>query len=441
MYKFSQYLIIVFLAIISCRNESNEPQLTNNQNESFNDSLFALIKETYFWESSLPPKTSFFTSDVITPADIVLKARTYSPKNPATDKNIDKWSTIISLADWSNSVEGKFDDFGCIFRFYSKDDLRIALVQPNSVAGQAGLRRGSKVYSINGIPANDTYGVQLETEIGSQRTIRLSLDYNGKDSLVTLNRTLYDFNPIISSNLFRTVNHTIGYLHIQSFMSSTVRVFKEKITGFQKQNIDALIIDLRYNGGGLISAMEELANVLAPASAQFKVMYSIKHNENYKEFNANTLFAGSDIKLNVKKIYFITTRNTASASEMLIHSLSPYMNIKKVGKPTYGKLMGMYTIPLHRYTLIPVSFMVFNSLGQHDNFMGLNPDIYQSDDLLNEFNEKEECIKAIIADIEISENGKGATTLSHKKNTLSDDYHLLGTSTVFNGAYKTRKSK
>ena len=125
-----------------------------------------------------------------------------------------------------------------------------------------------------------------------------------------------------------------------SFLGDTGKVLNEVARVFDRfvaENVTDVIVDLRYNGGGYVSVSEALANFLIKPAADGSIMMTQQYNENYSDLNDVTMFRKRGT-LNVNNVYFVVTDNTASASELLINNLKPYMNVKLVGpEPTYGK--------------------------------------------------------------------------------------------------------
>lgn len=395
-YSRQQLLFVLILPLlgIACREEHTIPA---EQENTVLDSTYQVLADVYFWSDYLPAKENFYAQEVSSPEHMVALARTYSPVNPKTGIPTDRWSAAGKKEDWTKSLQGQFHDFGCTFRFLKEDDLRIALVQLRSAAGEAGLRRGTKVKFLNRISAVVANQLALLEQVSTQESLELITEEAGKYDTVVLKAKDYQFESTLDAKVFATPTAKVGYVHLQSFIKTTVEEFKTTLDNFYAQGVESIIVDLRYNGGGLVSAMEGVANLLAPAKASYQHMYSTKHNENYANFDSKVYFGSTSLSENIRSISFITSGNTASASEMLIQVLKPYVKVQVVGKTTHGKLMGMYTLPIREYIVAPVSYKVLNAEGEHDQFLGLTPDVYQNDDLEKDFVAAENCIGAALA--------------------------------------------
>jgi C-terminal processing protease CtpA/Prc len=121
--------------------------------------------------------------------------------------------------------------------------------------------------------------------------------------------------------------------------------FNNVFNQFAAQNVKELIVDLRYNGGGYVSVQEKLANYLVPSGANGALMMKQQFNDKLSEYNETTNFKklGS---LNPTKLIFVVSNKTASASELLINSLKPYIDVKLVGPHKYAwKAGGFFPLP------------------------------------------------------------------------------------------------
>jgi len=391
---FKKKYVFFILLFNSCEKEENAKM--NNSNEVLLDSTYVIAKDLYLWNDKITDQKTFNPLRFKTPAEILLEIRKFSPKNDQGE-SIDKWSFAVEKKSWDNLLNGNSEDFGCNFRFNEDNDLRIASVQINSSAGLNGLHRGLKVLSINDIDAVSSNINLLSLELETKST--LSINYKDDKTNVIKNTVIkkasYLFKPI-SSKIFTIDNNKLGYINLSSFISSVHNELPVILNQLKLNNVDNLIIDLRYNGGGLTSIMEEIANMLIPSNAVGKIMYTTRHNSNYSMFDSNTFFLESKQRLELKTIYFIVGHNTASSSEMLISAIKPYTSIFLIGQETQGKLVGMYTIPLRDYILAPISFKVFNANKESLEKSGFNPNYYSDDDVENDFDENEKCINAAI---------------------------------------------
>jgi len=195
----------------------------------------------------------------------------------------------------------------------------------------------------------------------------------------------------------------IGYLVYNAFNYTYHTELNDAFGEFKNENIEELILDLRYNGGGRGLTASFLASMIyGQASTEeifAKLIYNSKNSDSnsiYPFFdiafiyNKDGAYSGNDVPINrltnLSKLYVITSDDTASASELIINGLMPYIEVIKVGTTTYGKNVGSYTMydspdftqnganPSHTMALQPITSKAFNKLDQSDYTQGFEPD-------------------------------------------------------------------
>ena len=153
---------------------------------------------------------------------------------------------------------------------------------------------------------------------------------------------------------------------------------------FQTQGVNQLIVDLRYNRGGSVSTSIKLASMI---TGQFsgEVFAQTQHNDKLSSYNENYLFEATAVQLKMDRLYVIISEETASASELLINGLSPYIDVILIGDDTTGKNVGSYSIydwiddegnvnPRHTWAMQPITFKIYNSESFADFENGLQAD-------------------------------------------------------------------
>jgi hypothetical protein len=224
--------------------------------------------------------------------------------------------------------------------------------------------------------------------------------------------------------------HNVGYVVFNSFTSDANAdpILNGVFSSFAAANITDLVVDLRYNGGGYVSTAEYLDNLIVPSSKNGSLMYNTYYNSNlvsgkdpllknqwrkdptggpdfnYGQFDysvaANAVNFSKIGQLNVNRVFFIITGQTASASELTINNLRPEMNVQFIGETSYGKPVGFFDIDINKYIMFTPEFSVQNSAGQGGYYAGFTPGttnypgVQDYDDLTKDFGDPTEGLLA-----------------------------------------------
>jgi len=273
----------------------------------------------------------------------------------------------------------------------------VRYIIPNSDAATKNIQRGAIFYAIDGIPltndnyrtllASTTYTVNLAnySETGGIVTITP----NGQS--VTLTKTNLAENPILLNTLITQGAHNIGYLMYNGFYSSYESQLNAVFGTFVSQNVTDLVLDLRYNSGGSVATATKLASMI---TGQFSGQLFAKQQWNAKAqgyFLANNpgslenKFVAGLNRLQLDKVYILTTKSTASASELIINCLKPYIEVIQIGDKTTGKNVGSITLydsptfaksnvnPNHKYAMQPIVLKIVDKNGFGDYTSGILP--------------------------------------------------------------------
>jgi carboxyl-terminal processing protease len=300
--------------------------------------------------------------------------------------------------------------FSSSFGVFTNTNNLFAIVEyvyANSPAEKAGLKRGDIVLQVNG--ENLTENNYLD--ITDQNGLSLSLGkFNGRsieetNETISINEGIIDLDPVIHHEVKFVEGEKVGYLVFVDFLAGENEKWLNSLGNalgeMKAEGISQLIVDLRYNPGGEVFVAEYLASALAPLSVvnNKEILVRFEYNENLQEYfedrrvqNSSNLisrFTQNENNLNLNEIIFLTTGNTASASELVINGLKPYMGVTVIGEPTFGKFYGSFVLydenepPEHNWAIAPVVLKYANANGVTDFVNGLTPDIIIEDDLLN----------------------------------------------------------
>ena len=402
--------VLLFLAsfflLVSCENQV-APDCSQ---QSVNRHAFAYLKEWYLWYEHLP---------AINPADYEsLDKMIAAVKYREGDKLIDRFSYAVKKEEHDNYYAGKRYGMGMSMQRDEENAVYISMVYPGSPAGVAGLKRGQKLLAMNGVTVeeldeNGAYNKEHRGEEGFEEKTDWNNVYNAEnkgeavqfkvlEDGTELETTLYLDDYIgLSVLAYKVLEHDgvkTGYIHFKSFITSSEEELNEVFAHFKEENVEQLVIDLRYNGGGLVKIAKQLVNLVAGDKVKgdniIKLIFNSKHPEQ------NTSYKGEVLKnslSDIKKVAFIVTSGTASASEMVINSLTPYTEVVLIGKTTYGKPVGMNSRDICDQTIVPITFKYANSQDYGDFFLGMEPDCDAGDDFKHDFgDEREEALSVAL---------------------------------------------
>jgi C-terminal processing protease CtpA/Prc len=361
---------------------------------------------TYYWYSKVP-KLDPFSADYDS-ADVLLSHMKTYAKNPANGKVFDKYSFLDHGQVAGEIQQGVAGDLGMQVN-YARDGsgnihLYVLYADKNSPAGLAGVTRGWEITAINGDPNiqyDGSNGPNVNRVVNAvyyddQATFTFKKP-DGTSTTNSLGKAVYDINPVLFDSVYTVSGKKVGYFVFNSFASvnnggaptPTRRELDKVFAKFQSANISSLIVDLRYNGGGSVGTAEYLDSLIAPASVKGKEMYRYLYNDKLTAMagqvglEEQVLFPGGG-GLHLDNVFFIGSGSTASASELTLNNLKPYMNVKLVGDTTYGKPVGFFTFHITDFDkngvekdladLYAINFETRNASNQGGYFDGLIPD-------------------------------------------------------------------
>jgi len=373
------------------------PVATVSDPEKIKDSALLFTRELYLWHSQIP--STFDARSFADPEAIMKAIRQYSIE-PGFSAPVDRWSFAMKKKDWDNMSAGLNStfsassategDFGFGFFFNAEGDLRVKYVERESPAGKAGIRRGWRVSKINGSTnistSNSSFIVTNVFE--SSQTSFTFIKPDGSSVDISLTTGKYKEHPVYFDSVYNMNSKKIGYMVFKSFLGDTVEInseFNRVFNRFSSEGISDVVIDLRYNGGGYVSVQTKLANYLINAAGNNNLMMKQQYNDKSSRYNQSTTFRKSG-SLNLSRVFFIVSSSTASASELLINNLKPYMDVKLIGPSnTHGKPVGYFPVPVGDWYVFPISFRTVNKNGEGNYFNGFPVDSKVNDGLTKDW--------------------------------------------------------
>lgn len=386
--------VVVFLGACTKKNDGGGGTTAEDQ---LKDEILAKTRTNYLWTDQIPQ--NFDARSYEGPEEIMKAISEYSME-PGFSQPVDHFSFAIKKAEWDNISTGVTTDFGLNVFFMTDGDLRVRAVEKESPAGLAGIRRGWRITAIDGTAnltsANSEFIIdKVYSSANTTFTFQLP-DGSTKD--ISLAAATYQEQPLYLDTIYTEGAKKVGYLVFNSFLGKINDVtasFAPVFNRFVTQGVTDVVVDLRYNGGGYVSLQQTLANYLVKSAADGQIMMNEEFNAQNAKNNVTEKFQKLG-GLNINNIYFIVSENTASASELLINNLEPYMNVKLVGETTYGKPVGFFDIQVGDWLIFPVSFRSTNGQGQGNYFDGIAVDQQSVDGLDKDWGDKNESSLATV---------------------------------------------
>jgi C-terminal processing protease CtpA/Prc len=467
---------VVLFTVTSCFEDLDDNAIATSE---INDFVWKAMNVFYAYKDNIPDLSNDrfnsnddyrnYLNDFETPADL-FESLIY------LRDDVDEFSAIVkNYLDLEQLLEGTTLNNGMVFGLVQLPNAAsdvfgyVRYVLPNTDAEEKGLTRGLIFNTIDGevLTANNFRNLLSPTTY----TIGFAdYDNNGtpgmttddiiltNDQSVSLTKSAYTENPILTHDVLNVSGSNIGYLMYNGFRinDSNLNELNNVFAEFQSAGISDLVLDLRYNGGGSVSTAIWLSSMITGQFTDdlfFKEQWNSEIQAVLEQNNPESLnnpFVDTMIKrtssgdiiyqqsinsLNLNKVYIITSRSTASASELVINGLKPYINVVQVGLTTRGKPQASTTLydsedftrnnvnVNHNYALQPLIYESANANDFSQYYDGLGPSsgfsISENYDDLGQLGDIEERLLAeAIADI--TGLGRPAPSVDYSVKEIAD---------------------
>jgi hypothetical protein len=314
------------------------------------DWLGAHMNEWYFWYRISPRPNPGSFADVLD----YYQALWYTGTNPSFPA--DRWSRSESTESFNRFFgDGRSMGYGVSVnlleaRAQAGLPLYVRYVEPASDAAVKGVVRGDEVLAINGrtaaelVLANDVSALNA-ANAGDQVTLQLRR--GGATRTVVVRADIYNLTPVNNARVVPSPNgRLLGYVMVKDMVSQAGAGLESAFALFRAQGVQDLVIDLRYNGGGLVSMGGTLASYIAGgrgfAGSSPKAYARLLYNDKRAASNNQSFgFESRGNALGVPRVYVLTGPRTASASEQVINGLRGVdVQVITVGDTTFGKPVG-----------------------------------------------------------------------------------------------------
>ncbi|MEM7083837.1 MAG: S41 family peptidase [Pseudomonadota bacterium] len=342
-----------------------------------NQFVIDLMRDIYFWLDELPANIS--AADYDSPS-ATMAAMTFD--------SLDRFSGIRDQA--ANDAffsESQFIGVGITLSFTDDDRVLLAQVFGDGPAAAAGLARGYELLEINGrnVAAMIAAGESVSdafgpNELGVNVDIRYR-DLTGSEASVSFAKALVTIETVTTAKVIDINNTPTAYLGFRNFVQPSFDALREAFELFANEGATEMILDVRYNGGGLLSVAGFLSSLMGGSTTDGELLARRAHNRLNTSLNQDTNFTTEVNALNLTKVVVITSGSTASASELVINGLAPFMDVTLVGEQSFGKPVGSYGYDFCDKTAVPIAFNLVNAVGVGDYFDGFEVDCPAEDDL------------------------------------------------------------
>jgi C-terminal processing protease CtpA/Prc len=387
------YFIVLSFFFISCggnsivdfNNTLNEHQNKESDKdcsqEEQNRVIYNRMKDSYLWYEYVP--------DI----DYSDYNSTESLLNDLKYKEYDKWSYITTTSKYNNFYEkGIYQGFGFSIGEYNSRVL-VNYVYKDSPADIAGFKRGTEILEINNKAVNrediNFWRVLLKKDVANVKTL-FKISNNHIEEVVSIKKEIIDISPIFTKKIIYKEDKKIGYFLFNRFIEPTRLELKTLFDKFKKEEIDELIVDMRYNGGGRVSIANYLASLISGESTDKMLFEKLEYNNKNENLNTTLNFLKERNSLDLERVFIISTEETCSASESLINGLEPYLTVNLIGSKTCGKPVGMRGVDFCGKHLSPVEFTTVNAEGKSNYFSGIAPRCRVADDIFHKLGDIEE---------------------------------------------------
>jgi C-terminal processing protease CtpA/Prc len=338
------------------------------------------MADVYLWYREMPAiDPAAFPSP-----DAVLEALRYRP--------FDSTFSYVGnrAAEEAFYSESRFIGFGFGMKLLGPDELRVAQVFPDSPASEAGLDRGALLLEIGGVPVPDLLAAGgLDAALGpAQEGVAATVRFQTREGAIREERMVkrqVTIPTVTLSRVYSAGGRKVAYVVFRNFVQPSVPALDAAFEPLFRERVDDLVLDLRYNGGGLVSVAQHLGGLLGGHYTSGRTFAQFVHNDRNSQRNQTLRFPNPPWALGLRRLIVITTRASASASELVINALRPFVSVVIVGETTYGKPVGQYGYNFCDRVLYPVAFTLRNANGEGDFFGGLGPDCAAADDLAHAF--------------------------------------------------------
>ncbi|UZJ65745.1 S41 family peptidase [Sphingobacterium sp. KU25419] len=417
------------------REETHRTVETRTEDQLLRDSIYYYYNLYSLWsDESIPDYNHLFrfTEPFQSNTEVLSALQSLTPAYSGYPQGVyDRFSYLQDFSSNSSAATGKLhmdlnNGYGISTSIgITEDGLAhpiIHFVEGGSPAASGDIRRGDIILELNdvkdlSIPVDCSTGQCLVKDpdrrsyvvnqiLKAQSDPIMSIKVQHADGSIITRRlaySTYDIDAVTHEALYLTPNKNVGYIALSSFEqiennNQNQRHIDYAFQNFANHHIRDLIVDLRYNPGGYVDAAIYVANKIINKNGNQQLMLKYQVNkylsENRQKYNFEDVYFQRSGQLELSTVYFLVTNNTASAAEMLINVLRPYMDIRIIAENTrtYGKPVGFFPQTIMNKTVLwPISFKLQNAQQYGEYWLGLQADrTFVKDYIFRDFGDSKE---------------------------------------------------
>ena len=420
-------LIAIIIAFAACDDDDDKIEKEKQKNyEHVNKWVYANMDFYYYWRDKMPAaRVMDYKAD---PKSFFGKLL-FNKANASNGEDRFSWiqENYVDLLNSLSGVSQKEIGFhyGIIEDEKEKaQGLFVLYIKKGTKAEKSGLKRGDVITKVNGVQIND----ENYRDIFSQNVNSYQLEGINFPNKITVETTdRYAENPIYLDSIYSIKGKDIGYIVYNQFTMdkgdgsySYDKQLAEIFSKFNSKGIRNLILDLRYNNGGYVTCAVNMASALVPNrdtsekfcykdfnpvfDAEAKKEFGDKYDSFINDYFKDNIEAQKENGLivnmgaiphygdNIDKLYILVGGSTASASELIINGLAPFMKEKIVliGSKTAGKNVGSFSLydeddDKNKWGIQPIVSRSYNKLGESEYGSGFTPGVQFNGEIIDDF--------------------------------------------------------
>jgi len=322
-----------------------------------------------------------------------------SPNHLIADLRVspDRWSRVSDRARTDKLFqEGMTVGLGFRTGSDAFDRLVVSYVSRGSPAEKAGMQRGDIVDTIGGLAIatiesedrwDEVYG---SDEPGVVVNLEVTPPY-GEPRQVELVKDWIEIMTVPIAEVIEHEGREVGYLVFSTFVDTAPPELDAAFERFAAAGVRDVVVDLRYNGGGRVAVARHLVDLLVGDIASGDTSYKVKYGPGLDDQDTSRDISRLDASVkDPRRIVFITTGTTLSASELVINAVRPHANVSVVGGKTGGKPVGSHQWPFCESIAQPITFQLVNAEDEGGYFDGFTPTCEAPDDLAHALGDPQE---------------------------------------------------